>query len=149
MYTNTYNAILIIFIEMHLRNQTRYVSRMDGRHISTRNLFWTSSRNTFIPSFYVCLQDNKYLFTASKLLYSAIFTAYQNISIMQFPRIKNEYIQILHNLCTICKVQYQKKQYVSFFYIDIQQLGMYINSSFHNSKIININVFLFLKVPIL
>ena len=59
--------------------------------------FWTSSRNTFIPSFYVCLQDNKYLFTASKLLYSAIFTAYQNISIMQFPRIKNEYTQILHN----------------------------------------------------
>jgi len=109
MYTNTYNAILIIFIEMHLRNQTRYVSRMDGRHISTRNLFWTSSRNTFIPSFYVCLQDNKYLFTALKLLYSAIFTAYQNISIMQFPRIKNEYIQILHNLCTICKVQYQNK----------------------------------------
>ena len=85
-----------------------------------------------------------------------IYLQLQNCYILQYLQLIKIYLTCnFHGLtmstlksCTTDPpfVRYNiKTNSTSHFYIDIQQLG----SSFHNSTIININVFLFLKVPIL
>ena len=87
-----------------------------------------------------------------------IYLQLQNCYILQYLQLIKIYLTCnFHGLtmstlksCTTDPpfVRYNiKTNSTSHFYIDIQQLGMH--SSFHNSTIININVFLFLKVPIL